>query len=382
VTLDSRREIVDVARELDVWGSKRNWSGTDPYDGLNAERLLTPLLRWRRGRQAITQLVKRSPINLRTLLGIDAAQSSAALAQIVSAYARNGFLPHEEADAKLGHSLAMLESLRCEGFEQPCWGYHFDVQTRVFFYPRGAPNTIATAFAGLALLDAFEATGEAHLLKLAEGSGEFFLEHVPETETECGAYFGYLVEDRTPIHNANMLVCALLARLGSLTGRDDMLAAAEAGVAYTVSRQRDDGSWPYGEEPHLAWVDSFHTGYVLECLLVCGHAGLNHGVQPAVEAGLDFYRRKFFLADGTPKYLANAVYPIDVQCAAQGIQTFAHAGERETALRVFEFARRKLRRRDGAFIFQQRRLWRNRTPHVRWSAAPMMLALTHLLERR
>jgi hypothetical protein len=41
---------------------------------------------------------------------------------------------------------------------------------------------------------------------------------------------------------------------------------------------------------------------------------------------------------------------------------------------------RRLRRRDGAFIFQRRRLWQNRTAHIRWSAAPMLLALTHLFE--
>jgi len=383
VTLnDRRREIVDAAKELEAWGSARGWSGTDPYDGLNAERLFTPLLRSGRGRQVATQLVKRSPLNLRPLLGIHEAQSSAALAQVASAYAHNGFLHDDEASEKLAGSLAALESLRCEGFEEPCWGYHFDVQTRVFFYPRGAPNTIATAFAGLGLLDGFEATGEQRWLELAHGAGNFFLHNVPQTEDRSGAYFGYLVGDRTPIHNANVLVCALLARLAGHTGRHDFRDAAQAGVAYTVSRQRDDGSWPYGEEPHLGWVDGFHTGYVLESLLVCDHAGLDGGLRSALESGLDFYRREFFLADGTPKYLPNAVFPIDTQCAAQGIQTFARAGDDKTACRVFEFARRKLHRRDGAFIFQRRRLWRNGTPHMRWSAAPMMVALTHLLEAR
>jgi hypothetical protein len=329
----------------------------------------------------VTQIVKRSPLDLRPLLGVRPAQSAAALAQIVSAYALGRFVTDGERRDKLAHLVRALEARRSDGFAEPCWGYHFDVQTRVFFYPKESPNTIATAFAGLALLDAYEATGEARLLELALGAGEFFLQHVPQTEAPSGAYFGYLAGDRTPIHNANMLVCALLVRLARHTGRGDMRAAAAAGVEFTVSHQRRDGSWPYGEQPYLSWVDGFHTGYVLECLMVCVGAGTSGAA--ALERGLAYYRDELFLEDGTPRYFASSTYPVDSQCVAQGIQTFARAARRQpeladTAWSVFGYALRKMRRPDGAFCFQRRRLWRNRIPHVRWSEAPMLLALTHL----
>jgi hypothetical protein len=174
-----------------------------------------------------------------------------------------------------------------------------------------------------------------------------------------------------------MLVCALLARLSGHTGDDRLRAAAAAGAAYTVAHQRPDGSWPYGELPHLDWVDNFHTGYVLECLWICrdtGEAG------PALERGLDYYRDALFLEDGTPKYKPDSTYPVDSQCVAQAIQTFARTGLLEDAWRTFDFAQRRMRGRDGLFAFQRRRLWTNRTPHVRWTVAPMMLALAHLLE--
>lgn len=380
---DRHRELVDALTRLEAWGSARDWLGTDPYDGLNATRFITPLSRSRRGRQLVTQAVKRSPLDLRPVLGVQLAHSAAALAQIVSAYARYRFLPTEEAPSKLADAVFELEALRCAGFEEPCWGYHFDVQTRVFFYPKGAPNTIATAFAGLALLDAFETTADRRLLELATGAGDFFLRHIPPTGAEHGAFFGYLVGDRTPIHNANMLVCALLARLAQRLGRADFREAASAGVAFTVASQRPDGSWPYGEGAHLDWVDGFHTGYVLESLGICGDAGV--GDEAALQRGLDYYRQKLFIQDGTPRYHSSSVYPIDTQSAAQGIQTFARASDRrpelaETAWTIFDYAIRKLRRSDGAFIFQRRRLWRNRTPHIRWVAAPMLLAMTHLFE--
>lgn len=373
-------ELVDALRALESWGSLRDWAGSDPYDGLNARRLVTPLKHSRRGRQLLTQLVKRSPADLRPLFGIPSEQSSAAIALVISAYARNGFLPEDEASAKLDRALQLLESLRCKGIEEPCWGYHFDVQTRVFFYSRGAPNTIATSFAGRALLDAYDVTKDGALLRRAEAVGDFFLRHVPQTPSEPGAFFGYLIGDRTPIHNANMLVSALLARLSTRTGREDFARAADAGVAYTLAHQRPDGSWPYGERPQLRWVDNFHTGYVLEALMTCLEAGVPSAEQDALERGLALYRNALFLEDGTPRYTTTSTYPVDIQCVAQAIQTFALAeGHEDQAWRVFGYAMRRMRRPDGSFAFQRRRLWVNRTPHVRWAEAPMLLALTHLL---
>ncbi len=377
-----RAALDDALRRLETWGYRRRWTGTDPYDGLNATRLVGPLKRSVLGRRVLTQLVKRSPVDLRPLLGVPHGRSAAALAQVASGYAL-GAIPGEAGPARLSQTLGALEQLRCQAYEEPCWGYHFDVQTRVFFYPRDAPNTIATAFAGLALIDAYESTRDARLLALATGAGEFFLHHVPQTEDGDGAFFGYLAGDRTPIHNANALVCALLARLGKHADRHEMRRAAEAGLRWTIGLQRPDGSWPYGERPHLSWVDNFHTGYVLDSLMYSNEAGVDIDGGAALERGLDYYHRALFLDDGTPKYLPDSIYPIDAQCVAQGIQTMALAGSRfptcyEFAWTVFDFAQRRMRRDDGSYVFQRRRRWSNATPHIRWMAAPMFAALSRL----
>jgi hypothetical protein len=379
---ERRAALRDAVRRLESWGRARNWAGTDPYDGLNAKRFAGPMRRTVLGRRLLTQLVKRSPVNLRPLLGIPAGRSAAALAQVASSYAL-GAIPGVDGRMGLSETLCALEAERCKGFEEPCWGYHFDVQTRVFFYPAGSPNTIATAFAGLALLDGYEATNDSRLLELAEGAGDFFLNHVPQTKEGDGAFFGYLVGDRTPIHNANTLVCALLARLWQQTEREDMRLAAEAGLRWTLVRQRADGSWPYGEQLHLDWIDNFHTGYVLDSLMHCASVGLEPDGGLALERGLAYYRRALFLDDGTPKYTPECLYPIDAQCVAQAIQTMALAARREPdygafAWIAFEFACEKMRRADGAYVFQRRRHWTNATPHIRWMAAPMMQALSVL----
>jgi len=377
-----RVALADSLGRLESWGRQRGWAGTDPYDGLNATRLVGPLARSVLGKRILTQLVKRSPINLRPLFGIPPGRSAAALAQVASSYALDA-IPGEKGRERLAETLQALEALRCEGFEEPCWGYHFDVQTRVFFYPAGSPNTIATVFSGLAFLDAYETTQEERLLEIAAGAGDFFLRHVPQTEDGDGAFFGYLVDDKTPIHNANTLVCALLARLARHTRRQDMRDAAEAGLRWTIGHQRPDGSWPYGEQPHLDWVDNFHTGYVLDSLMYSAEADMDVDDGTALQRGLSYYRQELFLNDGTPKYRPQSTYPIDAQCVAQAIQTMTLAGSSDPAYAafawtVFEFACKHMQRTDGSYIFQRRQRWVNPAPHIRWMAAPMMEALAYL----
>lgn len=384
-----RQRASEKAKQIDAWAYERRWQGSDPYDGLNARRrAVDPLKRSPLGRRLLIQTVKRSPVNLRPALAIPPRASGASVAWAISAYARNGFLPEREATRRLRECLSLLSSLRVPDYEEPCWGYQFDVETRVFFYPSTMPNTIATAFAGLAILDAHASLDDPTLLAEATEVGEFFLRHIPQTEDEPGAFFGYLPGDRAPIHNSNLLVAALLARLAAAApdGEGKHFAAAAAGaVRYTVSRQRPDGSWLYGERSDLEWVDNFHTGYVLDSLRACIDAGVGGAeAEEAWRRGLDYYRRELFLADGTPKYYRAKIYPIDAQCVAQGIQTLAiaaahDAGAMSQAWGVFDFAQRQMSRRDGLPIFQRRRFWANRAVHMRWVATPMLLALSHLL---
>jgi hypothetical protein len=385
-----RVRILEVLRTIEEYGDRNGWIGTDPYEGLNATRLVTPLKRTFRGRQAVIQAVKRSPLDLRPLLGIEPALNAATISWVISSYARDGFLPEATAASRLEKSVRALRDLRCEGFEEPCWGYHFDTQSRVFFYPRTAPNTIATAFAANALLDAYERTGEPELLAEARGAGHFFLRHIDQTEAERGAYFGYILGDRAAIQNANTHVCAVLARLLRHGAGEEFREPALAGIEYALSRQRPDGSWLYGEErADLAWIDGYHTGYVLDALRVCADAGLDERLPEAIHRGLDFYSRELILPDGTPKYFSHKTYPIDSQSVAQAIQTFAIAATAdpsyiEPARRVFDWSLRNMRRPDGLFMFQRRRHWSNRLPHIRWVLAAKLLACTHLwrAERR
>jgi hypothetical protein len=381
------RDAAELARRLDDHGHARDWLGPDPYEGLNARRRATaPLRRSPLGRRVLIQAVKRSPVDLRRLLLIDPTPNAATIAQVASAYARGGFRERSVEIERLYGALETLDRLRLPGFAEPCWGYPFDVQSRVVFYPRGTPNVIATCFAGDALLDAFDELGDPQLLERAAATGEFLIRHIPQTEDGEGAYFGYFPGDRSPIHNASLIVAAFLARLASHGfERERYSQAAEEAIRWTVSRQRDDGSWPYGEQPGISWVDNYHTGYVLDALRRCATAGITTSeCERAYAKGLEFFRRELVLADGTPRFYSTETFPIDASCVAQSIQTLSIAAADDPACaveaeRVFEFARRRMLDRHGLPIFQRRRLWANRIPHMRWVVAPLLNALTCLM---
>src|SRR5215470_3101849 len=65
--------MTDVERSLSrllEYCRAEGWIGYDPYDALNSPLAHAPLLNNRFSRTALTQLVKRSPLNLRPLLRI------------------------------------------------------------------------------------------------------------------------------------------------------------------------------------------------------------------------------------------------------------------------------------------------------------------------
>ena len=57
-----------VWQKLHDFCAAHEWRGYDPYDGLNSP--LARILPGKKARQAWTQLHRRSPINLRPLVGI------------------------------------------------------------------------------------------------------------------------------------------------------------------------------------------------------------------------------------------------------------------------------------------------------------------------
>src|SRR2546428_5958651 len=83
-------ETIAKLRQGFAVASRSGWRGFDPYDGLLSPIARLPVVgRSRSFRLALTQVVKRSPVNLRPVLGIKEGLNHKALALLLSAAARN-----------------------------------------------------------------------------------------------------------------------------------------------------------------------------------------------------------------------------------------------------------------------------------------------------
>jgi hypothetical protein len=360
--------VLVLADRLFAWADSRQWSGPDPYDGLTGR--LGRLAVHPRLRQAVLQAVKRSPLDLRPVLGIQPLRTATAIGVAASACARIARLP-VWGDRAIGLG-SWTAGQQMTGTYAGLWRYEFDVQTRWSYYPASVPNLVATTFCAEGCLDS-ETLDAARARRL----GEALLCHLFRD-----GYFTYTPTSRVLIHNANLMGAALAVRLAGQDGLPPDLAgrlraAARSALAVSLAGQRRDGSWPYGEGSRLGWVDNFHTGYVLLRLEQAATA-LELDVSGPLERGVGYYFAHLF--DGpVPRYLADRDPRRDPNNEATAVRMAAWAVERgyrplpfaaEVLATVLDgFSVNALGARAGGHA---RPVWAS----PRWSVAPLLDALT------
>jgi hypothetical protein len=304
-----------------------------------------------------------------------------ALAQIAN-YRR---VKTPDAAASVQEFLAWLMAMRVEGYSGAAWGYNFDWQSRNFFASRNTPTIVPTAFAARALIEGHDLGDE--YLTAARSVCDFILKDLPRSvETKSEVCFSYAPQSDTRIFNASLLAAEVLASVGSLTGEAQLLEVAERVTRYVVNNQQPDGSWVYGTDPKQSWKDNFHTAYVLFSLKrIIELSPANQEFQTALERGYQFWRTRFFLAEGWPKYYDDDPYPVDTHAAASAIVTFLECRDLDhdapkLAQNVARWTIQNLRDRRGFFYYQKRRFYTVRKPYMRWTQAWMLYALSRLLE--
>jgi hypothetical protein len=180
------------------------------------------------------------------------------------------------------------------------------------------------------------------------------------------------------------LAAALFCRLYTHTGEEKFLGPALRAARYSAGRQRDDGSWPYGEADTQQWIDNFHTGYNLCALQRIDRYLQTDEFDACIRRGFDFYKRHFIRKDGAARYFHNRTYPIDIHCVAQSIITLLAFADLDpdnisTAYSVFRWAMDHMWDTRGYFYYRVLRFCTIRTSYMRWSQAWMLLALSALL---
>jgi hypothetical protein len=379
------REVAAATRRLLAYCQTNNWAGYEPYDALNSKIFeALPVLNFRVARLALTQALKRAPVNLRPLMLIGKTQNPKALAVFLSAFVRLSKLGIGCQEDYVRLVVERLIALRSQGFPYWCWGYSFPWQTRTVLVPRWSPNLVCTSFAGDALLEVYEHNRDARCLEMAVSAAEYLLHELYWTGAGPVAGFGYpLPAVRNQVHNANFLASDLLCRVYRHTGEEKFLDPALRAARYSAAQQRSDGSWYYGEAGSQQWIDNFHTGFNLSALRSIGHYAGTTEFEPAVRKGLEFYRARFFREDGAVRYYHDRTYPIDTHCVAQSIITLLDLKDLDPdnvalARKVFAWTMQHMWSERGFFYYRVLRTCTIRTSYIRWTQAWMLLALAML----
>jgi hypothetical protein len=385
----TNEEIRVATQKLLAYCRANEWAGYDPYDALNSRLFAAlPALDRRIPRLVLTQALKRLPVNIRPLLSIPKTQNPKGLALFLSALVklrRMGRENQQELQGLIASMIERLGTMRSAGVAYSCWGYSFPWQTRTIVVPSGAPNLVCTTFVANALFDAYDYCRDSQCLNMALSATEYILNELYWTEGSTASFRYPLPSVRIEVHNANFLAAALLGRAYSRTGDKTFLVPALQVARCSAAKQQEDGSWYYGEAASQRWIDNFHTGYNLCALRDLSSYAATTEFDAAIRCGFEFYRRRFFGADGSVHYFHDRTYPIDIHSVAQGIITLVtfkdvDSGNLPLAHAVLHWAVTHMWDDRGFFYYRVLRSHTNRISYMRWSQAWMLLAMVMLQE--
>ena len=191
---------------------------------------------------------------------------------------------------------------------------------------------------------------------------------------EAGGFFAYHPTASVNIHNANLLGALCVHRaLGDDAATRERVSRA---VERTLAAQAPDGGFPYGDGAGLAWRDSFHTGFVLRCLMEMD--SVDSSIGDAVRRGAESYVQ-FFDVHGRAKLWADRDYPEDAHSAGTGLSTLALLCRRRAV--DPQILHRVTARavatgvRDGHAVARRYRWGPTTTKYLRWCDAHVALGL-------
>lgn len=377
--------VMSSLEKLTAYCRRQNWSGYDPFDGLNSRFFQkVPVLRKRPiFRLLFLQLMKKLPLNLRPVLGVPRERNPKGIGLFLhgalNLYEKTGdpqFLALSREFA------AWLKAHVSPGYRGNCWGYNFDWQSRAFFLPKGTPTVVNTSLIGRAFLKAYDLLQEREFQEIALSACAFILEDLNRLEERDSVGFSYSPRDRYFVNNATALASSFLGLVYARIKDPRLGDMARRAARFVVSRQKADGSWDYAEDKtgRRVGTDNFHTGFILESLKVYSENTGDDDFRNAITRGLSFYQEKLFLEDGAPKYFPGRPYPLDIHSAAQAIITLlqlrTYGAEAGLCRKIVTWMIEKMQDGQGYFYYQKTRTFTNMIPYMRWSQAWAFRALS------
>lgn len=284
--------------------------------------------------------------------------------------------------------------LQCSipGYSGYGWGYPFDWQTVNGLMPKGTPHITATPYCFEAFLGLFDATGDEKFLEVARSTARFVCNNLNDTPDGPGAAASsYTPYDHSKVVNASAYRACVMFEAAARFGVEEYAAKAWGNLRFILQRQREDGAWLYAiDNPKEAFIDNFHTCFVLKSLHKINRRLANPEVAQAIRQGYAYYQRELLNAEGLPKTYAleprRQFVRLEMYNVAEAITLGSLlAGEIPEAflmaLNLAAQAKRRFQVPQGYFLTRIYRGGRaHRVPFLRWPQAQMFYAMTNLFK--
>ena len=380
----NNENIHSVLHDALAFAEKENYKGYDPYDTLNTTLPIGIFGKW--GKVLAIQFQKRFPWNIRPLLGIKKERNPKAIGLFLQTYCNLYNLEKkEEYLHKANELFEWLISNYTKGYSGYCWGYNFEWASPVKTLPKFSPTIVVTGFIAQGIFKYYQISKNPKALEVLESIVLFIEKDLPQTQDQSGICISYSTIAKDVCYNASMLAAEHCARLFSITKKDNYREKALAITRFTVTRQKNDGSWLYSmnldDFSERKQID-FHQGYVLDSIKEVIKFCEAKEFLPAYEKGLAFYQEHQFLPNGQALYRLPKKYPIEIHNQSQGIITFSRALElgfdyTEIARTILHFTLNNLyNSRRHTFYYKKYPFYTIKTPFMRWNQAWMVLAMS------
>lgn len=380
----SLTKVLDYAHE-------RNYKGYNKYDALDSKLLMFLSFGNKYLRLLYSQVVMRSPVNIRPLFFIPKTRNPKGIALFAIAYMNRYKAEQNNEDLKRAENL--LEWLLQNPSKTEwgmCWGYQHPWQDVGFFAPAHLPNRVVTYFVTTAMMDAYELTQNIKYLEAAKSALTFLLK-APKVlyEDDSMKCLSYVPSEKINwiVMDVSILTGSIVARVNKYIKDEQLSTEARKLVNFVVDKQTDYGAWyytyPAGDHPRKH--DNYHTGYIVDAILdYMDHTGDNSFMQQYLK-GIEYYKNNLFLANGAPKWANDKTHPFDVHGSAQGIISFVKASRFDKsyitlAEKIASWAIDNMQhKKKGYFYYQKTSLFRKPYTLMRWSCGWMSRGLSMLL---
>lgn len=394
---DEEAALWRSTRSFVAWFDEHGVESHDPYDlwgtryGLFARRVYyrkhvfgTPLVAPLVAAEVLAPSLARRLVKKQRFATAE-AQLALAFLNLYRLTLDNSYLARASALVK------GLLDLSIAGYSGHCWGYPFDWQNQQALWRRNTPFITATPYCFEAFASLADATGDHELSGVAASIATFVANDLKDRHTTPEASAGsYSPIDTSMVINASAYRAFVLFESWRRFRKEQHRVIAQRNLQFVLDSQRSDGSWLYAlDSPGEAFIDHFHTCFVLKNLAKLNRIVNSSRVRAAVEQGFEFYKSTLFHRADTPKSFA--IEP-RLQLARVETYNFAEAITLGTLLRdvipeAFDMARSltgsligSYQLLDGHFVT---RTYvgglRHKVPFLRWPQAQLFLALTNML---